>query len=389
MSKKIETDYWVNCPKCKAKLKQVNLIYHMKHVHNKKIGETEIETLETTDKKIEEKKTKKEFPKKTIAIISILFIVVIALLSVYFLSIPKELNDNPNDSNNQNITINYFVSIEGKGNYSSIQKAVDSASNNDTIYVKNSTYFENIIITKPITLIGEDKNTTIINGNNSGTVIKIAANYVKISGFTITNSGNILQNKDAGITTGSIHNIISDCIITSNNNFGLYLSGYFSIPYNIIKNNIFSNNIYGLYADGSKTNNISSNNFIGNTEYGLYILGQSDNNIISNNVFKDNNYAIRIKSSTNNTIIKNLIMNNKKGLYFCCGADNNIVYNNIFKNNSNFNAQDGPTNIWDNGIIGNYWSDYTGIDTNGDGIGDTPYIINNGFEDRFPLIQHI
>ena len=84
-------------------------------------------------------------------------------------------------------------------------------------------------------------------------------------------------------------------------------------------------------------------------------------------------------------------MNNKNGTYFCCGAVNNIVYNNNFINNANWNAKDDPGNIWDNGIVGNYWDDYTGTDANGDGIGDTPYLINllAGDGDRFPLMQQI
>ena len=293
MSKKIEVDTWVNCPECKTKLKQQNLTYHMKHVHNKKIDDTEIKPLETSHKKRQENKTPRVISKTTIAIITIIFIVVVASISVYFFlsklfknSKAKHQN-NSNNSNNQNENKSYLVSIQGKGNYSSIQEAIDSASNNDTIYVSKGTYFENIIITKPIELIGEDKNTTIINGNGSGTVIQIAADYVKISGFTITNGGSIFQNKDAGIKTGSIYNIISDCIISSNKNFGLYLSGYFKTPYNIIKNNTFSNNKYGIYADGSKTNNISSNTFTGNTDYGMYLLGQSDDNMISDNIFTE------------------------------------------------------------------------------------------------------
>jgi nitrous oxidase accessory protein NosD len=81
-------------------------------------------------------------------------------------------------------------------------------------------------------------------------------------------------------------------------------------------------------------------------------------------------------------------MNNKNGTYFCCGAQKNIVYNNVFMNNFNWNAKDDLGNIWDNGKVGNYWDDYNGIDEDGDGIGDTSYIISGGDDkDNFPLIK--
>ena len=227
MSKKIEADNWVYCPECKIKLKQENFTYHMKHVHNKKIDETEIKPLETAHKKRQENKTKRVISKTTIAIITIIFIVIVASISLYFLSNSNNLNNqnNSNNSNNQNENKSYLVSIQGKGNYSSINEAINYASNNDTIFVSNGTYFENITITKPIELIGEDKNTTIINGNGLGTVIYISADYVKIRGFTITNGGPQLHNRDAGIKIESNYYTISDCNISSNKNHGLILYG--------------------------------------------------------------------------------------------------------------------------------------------------------------------
>jgi parallel beta-helix repeat protein len=376
--KKIKEDKWVICPECKAKLKQQNLSYHMKHVHNKKIDDKEIKPLETSNKKRLVNKNAKISSKKTINIIIILFIVVVALISIYLLS-------NPEDSNEQNDKKSYFVSIKGKGNYSSIQDAVDSASDNDIIFVSNGIYFENIIINKQIQLIGEDKNTTIINGNGSFDIVDISADYVKISGFTITNG----SKKSAGIRIRSNYNTISNCNISLNKNYGLYLDGASEPKNNIINFNTFFNNNYGLFTEIAKTNNISSNTFTHNTLYSLYLTISSNDNLISDNKFTDNNYALRIKGSGLNTIMKNQIKNNKYGLYFCCGAENNIAYNNIFINNINWNAKDDPGNIWDNGMIGNNWDDYTGTDVNGDGIGDTPYIINSlsGYEDRFPLMK--
>jgi parallel beta-helix repeat protein len=353
----------------------------MKHIHNKKIDDIEIRSLETSNKNRQENKTPKGISKTTIAVIIIIFIVVVASISVYFLFNSKE----PNGSDGQNDKKSYFVSLDGTGNYTSIQKAIDSASNNDTIYVSNGTYFENIIISKPIEIIGEDKDTTIIYGNDSHDVIYISADHVKINGFTITNSS---RNAD-GIRIRASYNIITDCNISSNKQYGLYLDANPATTNNIIKFNIFSNNNYGIYTQNAKSNNISSNTFTNNTLYALYLVTASDNNMISDNKFIGNNYSIRIKGSIKNTVIKNLIVNNNYGVYFCCGAKNNIAYNNIFINNTVWNADDSLGNTWDNGEVGNYWDDYTGIDANGDGIGDTPYLVGGDKGDNYPLMQPI
>ena len=50
-------------------------------------------------------------------------------------------------------------------------------------------------------------------------------------------------------------------------------------------------------------------------------------------------------------------------------------------------TQGTPINYWDNGQQGNFWSDYNGIDNNNDGIGDTPYIIDENNSDNFPLMM--
>ena len=90
-------------------------------------------------------------------------------------------------------------------------------------------------------------------------------------------------------------------------------------------------------------------------------------------------------------------MDNEQGFYFFM-CYNNSIYNNSFINNSrqvfdNWFINPGlpeelqSVNIWYNGITGNYWSDYNGTDSNEDGIGDTPYIINNLNQDNYPLIE--
>lgn len=381
MGKKTKVDTWVNCPECQAKIKKKNLTEHMTYVHNKQIDAIRTKSSESQYNKRKENKTKKVISKKIIGVIAIILILIVASIFIY-----SSLN--PKSSNFQDEQKNYIVSKEGNGDFSSIQEAIDLVSDNDTIFVSKGTYFENIDIKKSIELIGEDKNLTILNGDGSGIVVNISADNVKISNFTIINGGSLSGvNPDAGIKIGSNYNVIMDCNISSNKNYGLYLYANPKSENNTIKSNTFFNNKNGIFAYYAEINNISSNKFVKNLEHGIYFGSRSNDNLISNNVMKDNKYAIRIKTSDNNKIINNLVMNNKYGIYLCCGANDNIVYYNSLINNTDWNAKDTPINIWDNGSIGNYWDDYTGIDENDDGIGDTAFIMNGGDGDRYPLMQ--
>ena len=82
-----------------------------------------------------------------------------------------------------------YVGGGGSGNYSNIQDAIDNASDGDTVFVfdDSSPYYENLIVTKGIFLIGENKDTTIIDGSGDSNVIYIDADNVFVSGFTIQN----------------------------------------------------------------------------------------------------------------------------------------------------------------------------------------------------------
>ena len=120
----------------------------------------------------------------------------------------------------------------------------------------------------------------------------------------------------------------------------------------------------------------------------MYLYPTSDHNVIFDNVFSANPYGLRIKGSKYNEVSRNLFVDNQKGIYFCCGARYNTVFYNVFSNNSLWNADDYVSdNQWDNGSMGNYWDDYNGTDADGDGIGDTPYVVSSKGQDNFPLID--
>jgi len=122
-----------------------------------------------------------------------------------------------------------YVGGSGPDNYSKIQDAIDNASDGDTVFVYNGTYKENILITKSISVIGHDKNTTIIRDSYSGEkgVLYLKASNISIKGFEITDGQSGFR-VGSSIPYDSI--TISDCNIVNNTRLygGIWLEGYLS-----------------------------------------------------------------------------------------------------------------------------------------------------------------
>jgi parallel beta-helix repeat protein len=251
--------------------------------------------------------------------------------------------------------------------YATIQEAINAPEtlNEHTIFVEAGTYYEHVVVSKSISLMGEDESRTVIDGSGAGKVVLITANNVSMSGFAIRYSGYGLY--DAGIWITSNSNRISNNHI-SNNSWGISLE-YATL--NTIKDNVIDGS---WHSEGSWGG-------------GVVLWSGSNDNLILNNVIscrEDNGIYLQ---GNENQIIGNTMMN-----YFFSAvhfdSSGNILYHNNFMEKEMYIIWIAGAHIWDNGYPsgGNYWSDYTGVDSDGDGIGDTPYVIDADNQDRYPLM---
>lgn len=299
-----------------------------------------------------------------------------------------------------------YVGGSGPGNYTKIQDAIDNSSYSDTVFVYNGTYIENLKIDNSVTLIGENKETTIIDGGGIGTVIFIDDySWCIIKEFTIRNCGemaydagiyiesnsdsniiagnNIINNKNNGIfLDSSENNLISENVIENNSEYGIFMDWSF---YNWINDNYISENKEGGIFVGSSEiptknieptyyefyNDISGNIITHNLKSGIHLCLTCDNDIFNNNI-SYNTKGVYIEApfltaTCGNNISKNNIMNNEYGVAISIvimlpffqklsRASNNSIYRNNFIGNKK-NALNNDKNVWD----GNYWDDWIGL----------------------------
>jgi parallel beta-helix repeat protein len=223
----------------------------------------------------------------------------------------------------------------------SIQAAFndDDTQDGHAIFVDRGIYREHVWINKSVSLYGIHGDYSIIDGKFIGDVVTINANDVALEGLMIQHSGTAEQN--AGIMVGG-----NNC--------------------SIMRNTIYDNFQGILLKQSTEDTKIVDNKISDNGWNGITMKpGCIGIHIFENNI-ADNFYAgIGITE-----------------------ASNNYIYHNNFKSNRH-QAYDDAANIWDDGYPsgGNYWSDYTGSDSDGDGIGDIPYIILDGMNtDDYPLM---
>ena len=181
-------------------------------------------------------------------------------------------------------------------------------------------------------------------------------------------------------------------ILLGGSDVGIYLEGRDNVT---VKNMEIREFDYGIYLFGSSGNNIFRNHLVNNSA--SVVIGASPYNNITYNFIAESEISITLgDGADDNSITNNVIKDNSLGVFIVAvlyDTKYNVIYHNDFINNTRqtdfaIELKDA-TNYWDNGSVGNYWSDYTGEDANMDGIGDTPYIIYENNTDHYPKMKPV
>ncbi|TSA56291.1 hypothetical protein D4R42_03845 [bacterium] len=347
-----------------------------------------------------------------------------------------------NESSKISITKNYITNnhygISSYGSPSNVvtENVIEENSYGITVSnCSNSIISENNIIANGHGVDLGNSSNTIVTGN----IVDENGRGIGVSNCSnsIISENNVTTNTLFGIQLYlSSNNTVNENNLT-HNNVGIEL---YSSPNNVLRDNSMDNNVVNFEVVpklGSHLNSVNdvdtSNTVDGKPIYywvnqkdrtvpsdaGCIVLVNCTNITVKNLNLTNNGEGILLVFTTNSTITKNNITNNSHGIYLRWSSNNsihgnsitnnngfviylhdssdNIFYNNTFINNelgvedsSFWNFWVTPSvNIWDDGHPsgGNYWDSYDGVDNNGDGIGDTPYVIDENNQDNYPLMN--
>ena len=266
-----------------------------------------------------------------------------------------------------------------------------TADNNASIVVEKN----NIIIDGAgYTVQGTGSGTGIDLSDRSNVTLK----NVEVTNFTygiFLNSssnnhvtGNTASNNWAGIylSYSSNNNVLTGNTASNNDIHGIYLK---SSSNNHVTGNTASGGYYGIYLYDSSNNTVSGNNASNNDIYGINLYSSTNNTVSGNTASSNGDEGIYLDYSSNNTVTGNTVSNNQYGIYLQ-ESNNNAIFHNNFMNNTQqvYNYSPSYANFWDDGYPsgGNYWSNYTGVDLDHDGIGDTEHVIDANNKDNYPLM---
>jgi parallel beta-helix repeat protein len=271
-----------------------------------------------------------------------------------------------------------------------------------------NTIADNLVDGKPIIYL-EGVTDQVLENGEAGQILLENCQNITVKNYDFSNipkgGVQLLRTNSSEISnyTGSIYlehsfyNSItgSDCV-----EIELYKSSNNTITRNTVTNSEGLDYSSGITLYSSNYNNITENNITQNHLSGIK-LDTSRYNFIAYNNLTYNAHGINLQEySSNNTIYGNNVAHNYNSAMYVQDASDNLLFaNNFFANNHQIGGWNSE-NDWDNGTIGNYWSDYNGTDENKDGIGDSPhsFIIkirwpptanNITNYDNFPLMEPV
>ncbi len=249
-----------------------------------------------------------------------------------------------------------YVGGSGPNNYTSIQSAINDASNGYTIYVYPGNYNESIVINKSISLIGimEKGEKPVIYGSENNATVLVEADNCTISVFIILNGKVGVQLRNSSYITveniavehagvgikllNSDNNLIKNNEVTKSRGIGIWIDG-FSSDSIIIQNSVVNNAGVGIGAEGTSithgnsSNNTISYNVVAKNCDGMNIWDLIDSTISFNQVYSNQQYGICVDTSTNVSILNNTIHDHTYGgllLTDCsgCTISGNEMYGN-------------------------------------------------------------
>jgi len=300
------------------------------------------------------------------------------------------------------------VIIDGQGT----DNCIEIQNSNVPFIIRNSTLYNASPLDYKAAIHLDHVNNSLILENNCSNNGHIGIILYENCNNNII-KGNIMhenQNAAISIRVSSENNIIIDnWIANSSGNFAIYL---LNSNYNTFSNNTIQGCLTGIRIHATEHTTVMGNIFESN-QIGIS-LKHGHYSIITNNIIRDSwNFGIRSEQTAFCEIHDNLIYNTtydgirlldncryneiysneiQKSSRYGVNLDdtnvhNNTIYRNYLVDNDQNAYDDGTDNYWDNGFIGNYWDDYTGSDSDLDGIGDTPYSISGtgGGIDHLPI----
>lgn len=246
--------------------------------------------------------------------------------------------------------------------------------------------------------VNNDIDTSTVDGkpicvwvNKHLSQVPLNAGYVAVVNSTnILVEGNEISKNDYGVQFINVSDsTIFNVTVHDNLNDGIRLLNTTNVRIenvNASLNNPASGGSCGICVKRSPDFMLIENIASYNGFAGVSVESSDDGQIIGN-VMSSNFGGLNLYDSNNNMIVENAMQNNTCfGIWDVSCAGNTFCHNNI-KGSTNQAYVEGSSENWHNGAEGNYWSYYTGVDLNKDGIGDTPHILDDPVVDRYPLMK--